>query len=267
MNTVLFTKEFKRNLKKFLLWMAFIIGFNIFTIMFYPSLASNQEILEKFMEVYPKEIAGIFNFSVETWSTPLGFQTTYFAFYVLMLGGIYTALLGGSILAKEEGGKTADFLMTRPMTRTEFIITKMAVFLVYVIMMNLVVYLTTVIMYAVATDGINVARLTVLSLYGLMYTLMFGFLGMFVSVLVKRGRSVTGAMAGAVIGCYFLEAISRISEKSKNIGYISPNRFVDMNVAGSTYGLSPGDTAYFLVLAAVFAVAAFIIYRKKDIYV
>ena len=267
MNKTLFLKDLKRNFKKFLIWMVVIIGFNLITMAIYPSIAGDMEALASFMEFYPEQIAKALGMNAISWSTPLGFYTTYFTFYVLMCGGMYAVGLGSTLIAREEGAKTADFLLAKPMTRGEIVISKLLVFSIYIFLLNILAYLSTIILFSIVTDNFDVGRFTILSVYGFLYTYMFGMLAMFISVLIRRGRALAGAMTGAVIGAYFIDMLSKVSEKSKVIGYIAPNRFVNTDVTAAEYGFRTGEVIYFLVFIAAFAASVFFIYRKKDIYV
>ncbi len=62
----------------------------------------------------------------------LGFYATYFVYYVPLIGGIYAYYLGGRLLANEEQDKTAEFLLSRPLSRNAIVGTKLMVYTFYI---------------------------------------------------------------------------------------------------------------------------------------
>ncbi|HQD53175.1 MAG TPA: ABC transporter permease subunit [Bacillota bacterium] len=60
-------------------------------------------------------------------------------FLVLLFGGIYAAILGSGIMAKEEEEKTIEFLLARPVSRSQIITGKLFTLLIYLLFLNLLI--------------------------------------------------------------------------------------------------------------------------------
>jgi len=208
----------------------------------------------------------MFSMDEQSWSNPIGMYTTYFESYILLGGGMFAAILGGSILAKEEGDKTADFLMTRPMTRIELITTKIAAYISYIIIMNLIFYVITLIMFSMMIKDFDFGKLSILTVYGLLYSLTIGLIAMLISLFVPRGRSITGGLIGLVFGFYMIKTMAGAVPKIKNLAYISLNKFVNLNVNEAGYKLEIGNVLYFIIFSSVMLTGVYLVYRKKDIF-
>ncbi|NDH78416.1 MAG: multidrug ABC transporter permease, partial [Flavobacteriia bacterium] len=112
MNTVLFTKELKRNRKNTLIWTSIVLAFTLMILSIYPSFSHMGEDMVKLMSSLPEEYAKAFGMDEATWSSIIGFYATYYGIYITLLMGIYTASTGATIIGKEERDGTAEFLLT-----------------------------------------------------------------------------------------------------------------------------------------------------------
>jgi ABC-2 type transport system permease protein len=169
---------------------------------------------------------------------------------------------------KEEYDKTAEYLLTRPITRSEIFFSKLAVVGVNVFLLNFVTALAGFICMELVKKGpFSITSFLILSFYTLLLNLLFGSIGLFMSTLVKRAKPVTTFAIGMVLIFYFIYTLSKITESISAIGYISPFRYVDMNVVNPAYRLDIWHLAYFLGITLLLTGLSYRIYKRKDIYV
>jgi ABC-2 type transport system permease protein len=124
-NTNLYTKEIKRNRKNLAIWTAIVLGFTMMVLAIYPYMAEMGEGLNVIMEKIPPELGKALGMDADTWSSILGFYSTYYGVYIIVLLSIFTGSTAASILAKEERNQTSEFLMTRPISRTSNFLSKL----------------------------------------------------------------------------------------------------------------------------------------------
>ncbi len=105
------------------------------------------------------------------------------------------------------------------------------------------------------------------SLYSFLLMLVFGAIGLFLSLMIRRGLPATNISIGIVLGAYFLDSISRVTPAADKFGYISPFKFVDSGVMRPDYGLDWWRVLYFVALSLLLFGLTFWIYRKKDILI
>jgi len=176
-------------------------------------------------------------------------------------------VLGSGILLKEEYNKTAEYLLTRPVTRSEIFLSKLSVLLLFVFSLNFVTAAAGFIsMEVFKTSPFSVKAFLVLSLYTLLLNLLFGALGIFLSTLVKRAKPITTFSIGLVLVLYFIFTLSKITDSVAALGFVSPFKYVSMDVVNPTYSIDPYYLMYFIGLSALAVAAAYRIYNHKDIY-
>jgi len=268
MNRNLFSKELKNYRISFLLWLAAITLLISGTLSVYRTFFDNQSKVMGMLNLIPKgalQFKGISNIS--DLLSVLGFYAANNVIYMMVLGSIFSIVLSSNILLKEEYNKTAEYLLTRPLTRSGIFFSKLAVIVVYVFMLNLVTaWVGYFVMELVKNGPVNFNSFLVLSLYTFLLNLLFGALGLFLSTLVKRPKSITTFCIGLVLVFYFIYTFSKITERYSGIGYISPFRFVNLDVISEDYALNPWNLLYFAGLSLVLTGLSYRIYNRKDIY-
>lgn len=268
MNSNLFLKEIRRNLLSLILWMVVITLLITLTISVYPTFMQNQSRVMGMLTLIPKEalqFKGISNFS--DLLSVLGFYAINNVIYMMVLGSIFAIVLSSNILLKEEYNKTAEYLLTRPLTRSEIFFSKLAVYLLFVFLLN---FVTAVAGFSgleiVKKNAFSTKAFLILSFYTLLLNLLFGAAGLFISTLVRKSKPITTLGIGLVLIFYFIYTISKITESVAKIGYLSPFKFVDMEAANPDYRLNLWNLLYFVGITFLLTGISYKLYCRKDIY-
>jgi ABC-2 type transport system permease protein len=273
MNRHVFFMELKRNKNSLIIWCLSIAGVVILGMAFYPVISDSgiTAMTSLFETPLMKTMMSAFGADISSMTDILGYYSTYNSIYALLTGCIFSIMLTCRIIAQEENDKTAEFLLTRPLTRSEIIISKVLAFLTQLIVFNTVIISAGAVCLEIFskpdTPHYRIDVFLTLSLYGFLLMLLLGFTGLFISLLKKRGRTVTGVSIGIVVGSYFLDAISKITREADFIGYISPFKFVNTNVLSRAYQLDWWRLLYFLGISAVLFILSYNIFKKKDILI
>jgi len=130
-------KELRTYLISFLIWSAGVGGLMAMCVWMYPAFAGSMEDISALF-------AGMGDFSAAFGMDKLAFGSIM-GFYgtecgnILGLGGaFFAAITGMSLLAGEEGGHTAEFLLTHPLGRTRIAGEKLAALAAMILGLNLV---------------------------------------------------------------------------------------------------------------------------------
>lgn len=269
MNRNLFLKEMRRNASGLITWLIVITVLITVTMSVYRTFMENQSKITGMLTLIPKgalQFKGISNFN--DLLSVLGFYAANNVIYMMVLGSIFAIVLSSNIVLKEEYDKTAEYLLTRPVTRSEIFFSKLAVVGLNVFLLNLVTALAGLICMELVKKGpFSVTSFLILSLYTLLLNLLFGSIGLFMSTLVRRAKPITTLAIGMVLIFYFIHTLSKITESISAIGYISPFRYVDMNVVSPSYRLDIWHLAYFIGISLFLTGLSYRIYKRKDIYV
>jgi ABC-2 type transport system permease protein len=268
MNRNLFLKEMRRNAFSLIIWMVVITLLIALTMSVYRTFLENQSKIAGMMTIIPKgalQFKGISNFN--DLLSVLGFYAINNVIYMMVLGSIFAIVLSSNIILKEEYDKTAEYLLTRPLTRGEIFLSKLAVIIVNVFMLNLVTSLAGFICMEIVKKGpFSIRAFLILSLYTFLLNILFGAIGLFLSTLVKRAKPITTLSIGLVLFFYFIHTLSKITGSAAKIGYLSPFRFARVDAINPAYGLDFWHLVYFIGIFMVLTGLAYSIYIRKDIY-
>jgi ABC-2 type transport system permease protein len=239
---------------------------------FYPLLMQGDMLkqITAFLEnPFMKNMMTAFGASVDMWTNVLGFYSTRNAMFIMLIGSFFSILLAGKILAREEQEKTAEFLLSKPVTRLEVVRSKLAVFLTHLLLLNIVILIIGFLSLEIfkGDSQYNFKAFFIHWCYALLLMLTFGAIGLFLSLLIKRGRPITNLSIGIIVGAYFIDILSRVTPSADKFGYLSPFKFVDGGVMLPDYALVGWRVMYFLGVSLVFIAFTFVLYKKKDILV
>ena len=268
MNKNLFLKEVKRNALSLIIWTIVICFLIFFTMSFFSTFIENQKQILPMMGMVPSGVLkfrGISNIS-DLFSA-LGFYAANNTLYMMLLGSIFSIVLASNILLKEEHQKTADFLLTKPLTRGEVFFTKWALMAMNITLFNVIgACVGFIAILLVKTGNINIKPYLILSFSTFLLNFLFGSIGLFISTLVKRPKPITTFSIGIVLILYFVLTISRITPSGEKFGYVSPFKYVNVNVLSPGYGIDFWHLLYFVGGSVVLTTLAYQIYKRKDIF-
>jgi ABC-2 type transport system permease protein len=268
MNRNLYLKEIRRNAFSLIVWMIVITLLISVTMSVYRTFMENQSKILGMMSLIPKgalQFKGISNIS--DLQSVLGFYAANNVIYMMVLGSIFAIVLSSNILLKEEYDKTAEYLLIRPLTRSEIFFSKLAVLSLNVFLLNLVTALAGFICMELVKKGpFSIKAFLVLSLYTLMLNILFGAIGLFLSTLVKRAKPITTFSIGLVLIFYFIYTLSKITESASKIGYLSPFRYVNMDALNPVYTFDFWHLSYFIGISLLLTGLSYRLYNRKDIY-
>lgn len=184
---------------------------------------------------------------------------------VLGLGGaFYASLIAVSALCKEEKGKTAEFLLTHPVSRVQIITEKLAAVLLQIIGMNVVILGLSLLSMVMIGEEIPWKEILLMHLaYYLMQVELSGIC-FGVSAFLRRGSIGIGLGLAAML--YFLNIIANMTESAKLLKYITPFGYCDGAGIVSEGKLDAALIGMGMILAAVGIITAYIHYSRKDIH-
>ncbi len=231
-NKNLYTKELKRNRKNLAIWSSIVIGFTLMVATIYPFMAEMGEGLNEIMDKMPPELGRAMGMDAATWSSILGFYSTYYGVYIIVLISIFTGSTATTILAKEERDHTSEFLMTRPVSRRTIFLSKMASlfslsFLIY--MIQLIVAVVAISFFA--QKEVDWSIFIRLHLAGLFLMMLFTSLGVLISMFVSPKKNMMGAIVGLCFGTFLLDALGKSTEATNWLSYFSPFNYFNMTIA------------------------------------
>lgn len=183
---------------------------------------------------------------------------------VLGLGGaFYAALCAVGILSKEEKERTADFLLTHPVSRTRIITEKLIAVLIQITAMNIIIYALSVGSIAAVGEAIPWKEISLLHIAYYLLQLELAGICFGISAFLHRGSVGIGLGIAAVM--YFLNLIAKIAETAEFLKYITPFGYCEGADIVSSGNLDGAKLAVGAVIGISGIVIAYLKYTKKDI--
>jgi len=211
MNANIYKHEFRTRLKSVVIWSLAVTALLVFYFSFFSVFADQAALMNEMLAKFPPEMRAAFGLDKMDLATVLGFYSFIFLFVQLCLA-IQAGNYGFGLVSIEESELTADFLLSKPVSRTQVLTSKLLAALTSLTITNLVVWVSS---FAAITlfrgEHEYEPRTLFLLLFSIViFQLFFLSVGVVVSLLVKRVRSVTPYALGLGFGSYVLSAFSGV---------------------------------------------------------
>ena len=265
MNSVVFKKELKRNRKNTIIWTAIVVGFTALILSIFPIFAEMGEEMAKLMSSLPEEYAKALGMDEETWSSIIGYYGTYYGIYITLLMGIFTASTGATIISKEERDGTAEFLLTRPISRGSIATTKLTALGALFLIVYGIQTLSAVIGLLVFGEYVNWSVMIAMHVHGFFLVGFFTASGVMMSSFLSPKMNYMGPVVGLIFGSYFVNAISMAAEKVSWLGYFSPYHYLNLTAKNGVLELNLIACFGVSVVSAILLWISYKRYLTKDI--
>ena len=257
-----FLHELKQNKLSVIIWSAVIAFMLGVSIMIYPEMSAQ---MGDFSDMFAN--MGAFSDAFGMDQINFGEFMGYFGVEcgnVLGLGGpFFAAITAVSVLAKEEKNKTAEFLLTHPVSRKRIITGKLFAVIAQIIILNLFTAAVACISAVVIGETAEWGKMALIFLAYFLLEAEVAFICFGLSAFLRKGGFAAGL--GITMVFYFMNIIANITDELKFLKYITPYGYTD-----SGYIIKNGalDIKYMwvgMLFAAAGLITAYGIYTKKDI--
>ena len=210
MNVYLF--ELRMYKKSILIWSLSISFWIIFYMAFYPMIAADAVGYDTMMEGFPEEFLAIFGMNIDLpMSSILGYFSLTFSMAQIPIA-IQAANYGFHSLSVEERELTADFLLSKPVTRSKIIISKFFAALTSLTIVNVFVWISSLSsLYLFKGDTtFPLDNVLILLPTVILFQLFFLSVGMLISVSIKKVSSVLSFSMALAFGLYILNSLNTL---------------------------------------------------------
>lgn len=251
--------------RSMILWMLPAMAMIGLTVSMQPEMSKEGSLFAEKLDMVPKEILITFGIQGADFGEPASYLATNFTVYEL-LGAAFAAILGATVLAKEEAFGTAELLYSSPVSRRPIVLAKVAA--------GLILTLTYALGLAAATFGtfaaigVTITRPGVIAAMfaaaGALFAAMFA-LGLLVTARSSRPRNATSVALGALFGLYGLHVLGALNESLSWMRGLSPFRYAEAARVVAAGGL-PADVAVLPAVTLVAVVVTCVLFERKDIH-
>ncbi len=261
----IFIHEFKSYLKSVGIWSVSIFLIILVYYSAFSSMAIDAAELARMMAAFPEELLIAFGMTDMNFTTVLGFYGVVFLFCQICLA-IQASNYGFSLLSIEEREFTADFLLPKPVSRGKILSSKLLAALLALTLTNAAVWISSFLVINLVRKGqsYDTKTLVLVLLTIVVFQLFFLSVGMLISLLMKRVRSVTPLSMALAFGMYVLSIFGGMLGGDK-LEIISPFTHFDPNyiIKHGAYNI---HLALISVAVIVIAIpASYLLYQKRNI--
>jgi ABC-2 type transport system permease protein len=265
MSATIYMHEFRTKFRSVAIWSLSIAALVFFYFSLFPAFADDTAILNQMMARFPPTMREAFGIGNMDLSSVVGFYSFLFVFVQLCLA-IQASNYGFGLVSIEESELTADFLLSKPVSRGQVLTSKLLAAFTSLTITNLVVWLCSfaAVLLFRGNRTYEPSKLLLLLASIVIFQLFFLSVGVIISLLVKRVRSVTPYGLGLGFGMYVLSAFSGIFKDVK-LEYITAFKHLDPSYMVQHAAF---DTPLLLLNVGVTVVslaASYWLYLRRDI--
>lgn len=265
MSQHIFRHEFKSRIKSLVTWSLSTAVLILIFFSFYPTFAGQGAMMAQLLSNFPEELQAAFGLGGIPLDTIMGFYSFIFLFVQLCLA-IQAGNMGFGLVSIEESELTADFLLSKPVSRGQILHGKLFAAGMVLLITDLVVWTSSFIAIPLFRSGNSYEprTLVILLLSLIPFQLFFLSIGLLISLIVKRVRSVTPYSLGLGFGMYILNAFGGVFGDVK-LELITPFKHFD---PGFIIQNNTWDTPLVLTniaLSLVSILISYLLYIRRDI--
>ncbi|RQH03029.1 ABC transporter permease subunit [Natrarchaeobius oligotrophus] len=239
-------------------------AFALLSAFYYSIFPGFAEDAEELVEAFPEYMFEFFG--LDELHTIEGFiAAEIYAFFWVVLLGVYFAYLGAGTIAKDVRERRMDLTLSNPISRESVLLQKVAALWVPLVVLNVAIPVIVFVGSVAIDETMNPVAITMVHVLSIPYLLVCAGIGLLCSVLLDRARTARLLALGAVIFLWLVDSFSRLDEDVEWIGALTPSRYFDETaiLVHEEYAFLDAGVllAAFIALVAV----ATVVFVRRDI--
>ncbi|MCK4800945.1 MAG: ABC transporter permease subunit [Anaerolineales bacterium] len=262
----IFNHEFKSYSKSVAIWSGSIF---LIILVYLSAMASISVDIQTFNDIlasFPEEFLIAFGMTELDLSSIVGMYGLVFLFCQICLA-IQAANYGFSLISIEERELTADFLLAKPIGRGKILTAKLLAAIASLTITNLTVWVSSFLIINLNNDGqsYETKPVILLLLSIVVFQLFFLSVGVLISLLMKRVRSVTPLSMALAFGMYVLSAFGGMLGED-TIELISPFKHFEPNYIIKNVAYDTPLVLISVITILIAIPASYLLFSKRNIH-
>ena len=202
---MIFKREISRNLKSLIIWSLVLGGLVLLMLSIYPQFNMNNQNMKELLSAYPEPLKKAFSMDKLDMGTILGFYGIEIYMMTTLFGSIFASMLASNIISKEENEKTVEFLLSKPVTRTQIVTEKLLAMSANILILNSITAIISILGFQFAkNEQVSMKTFSLLVIATILLHFTFATISFFLSTIIKKSRNILSVSLGLVFVCYFL---------------------------------------------------------------
>ena len=255
--------ELKQSWKSLSIWTGSISFFIVICVLMYPEMKGEMENVSD-MFASMGAFTEAFGMDRLNFGTLIGFYGIECGNILGIGGAFFAALIGISSLAKEEKDRTAEFLLTHPISRRYLVTSKLISIFLQIVILNVITFALALASIVMIGEDIPWKEISLLHLAYFLVQVELTGICLGISAFLRRGGMGLGIGIASMM--YFLNIVANISDSAKSLKYVTPFGFADSADIIENVKLDMAMITIGLFVALICITLAYWNYMKKDIH-
>ena len=255
--------ELKQSWKSLAIWTASIGFFIVICVLMYPEMKGEMENVSD-MFASMGAFTEAFGMDRLNFGTLIGFYGIECGNILGIGGAFFAALIGISSLAKEEKDRTAEFLLTHPISRRYLVTSKLISVFLQIVILNVITFSLALASIVMIGEDIPWKEISLLHLAYFLVQVELTGICLGISAFLRRGGMGLGIGIASMM--YFLNIVANISDSAKSLKYVTPFGFADSADIIENISIDATMVAIGMLAALICISLTYWYYQKKDIH-
>ena len=255
--------ELRQSRTSFLIWTASIVFLLATCIFLFPEMKGQMESVNDMFSSMGS-FTEAFGMDRLNFGTLIGFYAVECGNVLGLGGAFFASLCAVGILSKEEKDKTAEFLLSHPVSRKRIVTEKLIAVLVQITAMNIIIYALAIGSIAAIGEAIPWKEISLIHIAFYLLQLELACICFGISAFLSKGSAGVGMGIAAMM--YFLNLIANIADVAEFLKYITPFGYCEGADIVSNGSLDVTLVAIGIALGIGGIIIAYLKYTKKDIH-
>lgn len=254
--------ELRQGKTAFAIWTASISFLLVICVFMFPEMRGEMDAVGN-MFASMGSFTAAFGMDRLNFGTLIGFYSIECGNILGLGGAFFASLICVSSLSKEEKDRTAEYLLTHPVSRVRVVTEKLVAVLAQIAAMNLIILGLSLL--SVELIGEDIPWKDILLMHGAYYILQLELAGICFGISAFLHCGSIGVGMGLAAMMYFLNLIANMTERAKFLKYITPFGYCEGADIIADGKLNAGLIAVGMLFACIGVTVAYWQYIRKDI--
>lgn len=262
-----FLREMKATRKSLIIWSISMIVMVAGGMNKYEAISASGQSMNDIISQMPKSLQTIMGMGAFDLSKAIGYYGLLFLYLVLM-ASIHALTLGATMIVKEERDKTAEFLLTKPISRYGIITAKLMAAFVNIVVLNGITLLASIQMVSYYSKGATYTHDIVVLMAGMFFLqLIFVTLGAGIAAIYKHPKTAVSMGTFILLAMFILSIVIEINSKLEGLKYLTPFQYYAAKQILASRELDSVFVTLSVVEIILLLLITYVCFNKRDMNV
>ncbi len=259
----LLRKTFRDHLRGILGWIGGILALIVLQLSVYPTVRDTTSRITDFTDAFPEAFKKIFR--MDEYGTAVGYLSTELFSATLPLIFIAVGVTWGARVATDEiEAGTADILLSLPISRRRFLLTRMMAQVCVLLVLAAVLAIALVAGTPMVDMSVAVGRIITASWSMALTGMVFGSVGVLIGALSGRRSMALGIALTASIASFVVYSLAPLVDAMEDLNHFNPMQWT-VGAESLRRGFDAGYSIAALAFAGVLMACAVAAFDRRDI--